>query len=612
MSIAVLNEVYDETRRLAIAGSGLASDDFRLKKLVAPLEKAGAKAPVFAKVAAAIQKVVEGPAKESAESLLELSTLVTAILYTQGETGLKGKAKAIETSNLGIPTSDASARVLKPLIEALTTTGSGRLEIIRDAHQRGAFRDLRLVKPAVAAIDDVYPEIGDFVADNVLPIFGKAIYPELRQSFDPKGKGGHVRRLRLMYQLDPKLTEELVEQALESGSKEVTIAALACLKNSKEHLSYLLEQTKSKLKDVRRAALQSIAPMKDKEVVAALVNALSGTDLEIATHSASQNPNPQLLTFLLEDAQRQLDELFTIKAKAKLKKPLQRFHVFLDCFSSRNDKKTEAFLLNCFDRRDDLAKLKGDTDGKEINRRVASLLVSVNSKVGQRKLVEAHATLDESLFRYSVFAALRTCKPKQVYDTFSPYYTAKLNKGRNPAKSKRDDVAQALMDCSKDYESYGYYGHYHGDSDYLLQSEVMKEVKLDPGWLDAAVETVDLDTVMALARPKHKPTLELLAKTMDDGLKKKGGDIGYELARVLETMIQIQHPGAVDYFVTTLKTSGTNKRRYSYYSAYWICRLIPDLPQQAFSRITELLPNLNDKAVDAVAPYLNELKQRQK
>ena len=53
MSIAVLTQVYDEARRLAIAGSVVARGDFRLKKLLPPLEQAGAKAPVFAKVAEA-------------------------------------------------------------------------------------------------------------------------------------------------------------------------------------------------------------------------------------------------------------------------------------------------------------------------------------------------------------------------------------------------------------------------------------------------------------------------------------------------------------------------------------------------------------------------------
>src|ERR671931_65999 len=101
MSIAVLNQVYDEARRLAVAGSVVARGDFRLKKLIPPLEQAGAQAPGFAKVAEAAKGGVEGPEESSAESLLELTSLVTAILYTQGETGAAGPLAPIETVAMG-------------------------------------------------------------------------------------------------------------------------------------------------------------------------------------------------------------------------------------------------------------------------------------------------------------------------------------------------------------------------------------------------------------------------------------------------------------------------------------------------------------------------------
>src|SRR5437763_10094897 len=99
MSIPVLIQTYDEARRLAIAGSVVAAGDFRLKKLVPPLEQAGAKAPVFAKVADAVKKVVDGNGTDSAAALLELTTLVNAILYTQGETGAAGTIEPIETTD---------------------------------------------------------------------------------------------------------------------------------------------------------------------------------------------------------------------------------------------------------------------------------------------------------------------------------------------------------------------------------------------------------------------------------------------------------------------------------------------------------------------------------
>src|SRR5207237_578494 len=145
----VLNQVYDEARRLAVAGSVVARGDFRLKKLLPPLDQAAAKAPVFAKVAEAARAVVDGPEEASAGNLLELTSLVTAVLYTQGETGAAGELVPLETVDLGGAAAQTSARLLKPLLEALSKTGSGRLELVTEAHRRGAFRDLRLVKPAL-------------------------------------------------------------------------------------------------------------------------------------------------------------------------------------------------------------------------------------------------------------------------------------------------------------------------------------------------------------------------------------------------------------------------------------------------------------------------------
>src|SRR3954463_16088036 len=101
MSIAILNQVYDEARRLAVAGSVVARGDFRLKKLLPPLEQAGAKAPVFAKVAECARAVIDGPEDQSAANLLELTSLVTAVLYTQGETGVAGALEPIESNDLG-------------------------------------------------------------------------------------------------------------------------------------------------------------------------------------------------------------------------------------------------------------------------------------------------------------------------------------------------------------------------------------------------------------------------------------------------------------------------------------------------------------------------------
>ncbi len=91
------------------------------------------------------------------------------------------------------------------------------MEVIVEGHERGAFRDFRLLAPALVALDDGYPEIADFVSQNILPLYGAAILPELQATFRAKGRGGHVRRLLLMHQLDPAAAKPLVRRGARRG-----------------------------------------------------------------------------------------------------------------------------------------------------------------------------------------------------------------------------------------------------------------------------------------------------------------------------------------------------------------------------------------------------------
>src|SRR2546426_278523 len=135
MSLALIEESAKEVRRLAIAGSTLAVGDFRLKKLIAPLEQAGAKLPVFAQTAKAISDLVNGDEAASATHLLSLSTLLNAILYTQGQTDTDAPFQELEMFSVNASTR-MTARVLKPVIEALTTSGGGRFEVVKSAFGR--------------------------------------------------------------------------------------------------------------------------------------------------------------------------------------------------------------------------------------------------------------------------------------------------------------------------------------------------------------------------------------------------------------------------------------------------------------------------------------------
>lgn len=597
MSIAVLTQVYDEMRRLAIAGSSVAAGDFRLKKLIPPLEKSGEKAPVFAKVAQAATAVVDSNERTAPAALLELATLVNAILYTQGETGKPGDLQPIETVDLGARQTQASARMLKPLLEALSTTGSGRLEIIRDAIDRGVFADLRLVKAALKGLDDPYPEIGELIADKVLPMYGKAILSEVRRQFNPKGKSGHVHRLRVMHRLDPVGSREIIQQTLDDGSKELKVVAIECLGDSEEDLTFLLQQAKAKAKDVRVAALIALTRLATPEAIEAVTNAASGADLASIVNGLREAQVPALQKMVIAETEKQLSSLAGISDKKALGTAIERLLVWLRCLDGRTDAAAEGLLTKLFQQRTTLATMSAEPSGSDVNEAVAYLMATASPKI-QQLLVDGRESLTGLSLSYSFKAASRALPAKKVFELYSPYLKAKSEKKSKKiaeAFSQSEAIRNAICNNTYGY-SWRWGVRYHG----------VQEVSpsLDPRWLDLAVKQADEELMVHLARPNHAGLNQWLSQKFA-AKKKASGDV--HLYEILRTMIDVQHPEATACVIQTLQDLA--KSSSSSYS-YWLPQMIPSLPKSAVAPLEALLPSLPDKMVNPVLEAVLELKNR--
>ena len=600
MSIPILIQVYDEMRRLAIAGSVVAPGDFRLKKLIAPLEKSAEKAPVFAKVAQAVQAVVDSNDKTASTALLELTTLVNAILYTQGATGIAGELKPLETTDLG-QTTQTGARTLKPLLEALSSTGSGRMELVRDAFDRGTFKDPRLIKPALGAIDDPYPDIREFICERVLPLYGKAILPELRAKLDIKGRGGHLNRLQLMHRLDPQGSRDVIQQALNDGSKEMRVAAVECLGTNDDDLVYLLEQTRSKAKDVGAAALGALlkARAKSADVIAALKKAISGADLQLIVGRVKECSLPEIRNYALEQAEQQLAEVLKLKDKNLQGPAVNRLQQLVSSLDERSDPNAEAFLLSCFEHADALATIKSEPSGADLNELVAHLLSQGTAKM-QRRLVAAHKTLAGGMLSSALFAARATMAPAEFYEGFSPLLEG-LSEKRTKKNSAEHDRGQALLAALNSASGVLPYLH-RPWMDWRAEAQQRRAMSLpdlDPRWLDAAVDAGSVELVCSLARPGHSAANRLLSEQL---VRAKNPQ------ELLRTMVRIQHPDAIDALIAALKEQARGK--YHYYLGYWYGPMIADLPRSALARIDELLPTLPDKMVDQLMEHVLALKDK--
>lgn len=598
MSIAVLTQVYSEARRLAIAGSIVARGDFRLKKLLPPLEQAGKQTPVFAKIAEAATAVVEGPEESSAAALLELTSLVNAVLYTQGETGLPGKLEPIESTDLGGSVVQTSARVLKPLLEALSSTGSGRLELVKDAHDRGLFRDLRLVKPALGALDDPYPEVAELIAEKVLPMYGKAILSELRAKYDPKGTKGHPRRLKLMHLLDPAGSRDLVKAALEGGGKEVKVAAISCLGAETEDLAFLVEQASAKAQDVRAAAYKALVGVDADEAVAVLAKALTGKDFSLAADAIEEAKHPKFVDVLAAEIRTSIDGLPKQKDKKAVGTAIHRLVHLMGSLPKGDFASADALLLDLFARRAELAKLKGEMfSGSDLVEAVIRAMEH-GSKATQAKLVAAHAELTPDELQHAVRAGRECLTPTQFFDTFSPYLAAKVDekkKGKDPAWARREAVVGG-------FETHYSFYHWYSDEDNPFRPKLPP---FDPRWLDLAVKAKQLDLVNALARPDHAGALEFAKAEFDAALTKaKSPD---ELTHTLSVLLRLKHPSTTDAYFAAL---GKRNKKTAFYHHYWFASIVPRLSKDALTRLEELVAGMPDSESKHWLDAIQELRTK--
>jgi hypothetical protein len=594
MSLALIQESAKEVRRLAIAGSSLAVGDFRLKKLVAPLEQAGAKVPVFAQVAKAVGDLVDGPEADSAANLLNLSTLLNAILYTQGQFSADGGYRELEMIASNGSSTRTPARMLKPLIHALTTNGSGRFEIVQAACDRGTFNDLRLIDPAIQALGDNYPELADLVAGTILPGYGPGIVPRLKAGFDLKGKKPDARRLQLMHQLDAAATLDLCKTALDDGSPEVKAAAIICLGKHADCLPLVLEQARAKNKLLRSAALEALAEHDQSEITKLFTDLIKGKTLDLLAGPFRVLRNRQVLTAFLAEGKRVFASL--IKGDAE---QIGRCSEILDCLAQRKDAEVEEFLLACFSQGEKLAKLKAPKNsqvaGADLLLRLAELLYLFGSPPTLNAILAKRAVLPAAAFRYVLAGALRVWPPEQVFQEFSPL----LRQTKGPAKERFELVERVISATS--WADSVHFNPLSCDDDWgTPEQPALMRTNWDPRWLDAAIKTNRPTIVCSLARPNHQAALNYLLKL---GETKKLSDPGL----LIRALARCQYPKVTDFYLHLIakQAKGAKFLDFELQLLFVSARYLPaaDLPT-----LDAFAATLDEKFMDAFLEALAPLR----
>lgn len=567
MSVDLLLDLQAELRRLFIAGSSLAEGDIRLSKMLPSLQKAGEAAPVFKRLADTTEGLIQAPRAESASKLLELATLLSAVLHTQGKTDIAGETQPVNSVGLLLPT-EVTFRRLHPLLEALTTKGSGRLEQIRQAYEDRSFLDLRALPALCSALDDVYSEIPEFIQQKILPEFGQAAVPLLQSQLNLQGGKGDARRLQLLHRLLGESALELVQEAGESDAPELKIAAIELLSGYEGQEGFLLEQSREKRKEVREAAYYALARLASEPCQDRLFEAVASKDAELVIHPIRKCSALTLHKRIIAHAEEQLDRYSSCEGKAK-DAALQQLYTDLRCLNGHAHELAEAAfpMLGKLMATDEF--MTADAGG--VQDTAAELLLALESETSDRFAIGLHSAYKGKFIGYSFRAAFRQLSPAELYDRY-----ADAIKGRSaPAKLLQQAIQQIVHEQLAGSDE---------------RAEAVPEEAWDRRWVKALAAQDLTDLVCAFAHQDDREVTSYLVSKLKDGTRVND----YRTQHVLLTLFRIGFKEAPELFMGLLE----NKTSRSFYYIDWrMKQLFASMPKTYAPRLRAFAEALTYESV---------------
>lgn len=571
MSVELLHELQHEVRRLFIAGSALAQGDVRLAKLQPQLKKLGEAAPVFNRIAEASDTVMAASREDSAVKLLELATLLSAVLHTQGKTETVGESHSIPAAGIALKT-DVTYRRLKPLLEILTTKGQGRLEQLRQAIQDNIYMDLRALPMMCAGLDETFPEIAELIAETIRTGYGEQALPVLYQQINLQGGKGDARRLQLIHRLSGKSGEQIVLDAANNGSVELKVAAIGALGEYQHHEALLLEMSRERRKEVRQAAFDSLASIGSAAALDRLFEAMTSKDRDMAIEPIRRTHSTVLLERVIEQAKNSFADYSRTEGKERsaaieqLNAELLCLHGSGTVISSRDaywhrrvtDSSTSSAISDAvYDLLRSLltspAFILPETELVQDN--AAELLLSLNIEEGNRLLMDLPHERAVNLVSFRFRAACRLLTPSELYDRFSPL----LGTPSSPlSKELLRTIAQ-----------------YIGEDELSIGIDVGA---WDARWIHAFIAADALYLVTQFAyQPDAAVETYLISKLDNNSSLNNNSD-----QRILLALFRVGYQGTPELMLKLLE------RRFYYYRDENIQQLITYMPSSYIPRIREL------------------------
>lgn len=416
MGIAILNELQNRLYTLAIAGTNLLAEDFRLKKTAEQFHAVAASSPVLSKIDKLVQQLLEEDNKEKEISLMEAITLVDAVVCTQAEYVVKKEGKQEIPVLKGGKITNAKYSELHPLITALTTKGSGRYEVLSDAYEekKEILKDFHILPLLIKGFNDSYNEIPYLIEEILIKQVGEDAIFLCKEDFNPMGGKDMVNRLHVLKELAGEKENDFYISLLENSSpvvKEAAILNLGCSPANADLLIHLAETERGK--KYKTAALKAMEQLNEKK------------NIDYLLTKAQKNPETYLpylknceteeISDVFADAlEKILQELLQVKKEEKIPDKLHK---------KIRDVLIASAMYKCSEKMIDVFQKYGDTNWyiHQIN---WIMICNMLDKTDEKYI---HMTKElyqrcRKVYLPSMLVAEFLTEPEKTYDLCMPYF----------------------------------------------------------------------------------------------------------------------------------------------------------------------------------------------
>lgn len=456
MNLQPLFDVKSRLEQAAIAGTGLLAEDFRLQRAAENLKPLASASPVFAKIDSGLQALLSAPAEERSGQLLDLLALVDAVTYTQGTSGITGELSPLPA---GIGTCEPlSYGQLQPLLEALTSTGGGRMNLIKDTWENHPeyFTDFRVLPCLILGLGEGYAELADLIAD-ILKTQKPEITSLMKKDFEPAGKRDMVRRVEVISALEGAAATPWLREVLPEAKKDVRTAIITALGVDPQNADFLLELSNGEKGSNRDAVLQGLALREGEEIQKFWSKEVekNGHSIYFLAPSSSDWASDLTAAGLRDRIEKVL-----AASKPVLMKEQDELQLWLDSTNHKSSPAMLDFWRFTDEQMDSIRQLKNHNGRPmEFDAKLTDQLLYSLCDTGTKPLCDLCKELWEKdtkqpqWLSHAFLAALLTCPAAEVYDRFSPYVlTAKPLTGAQKKQEFHDAVLRGLSQISWDEE----------------------------------------------------------------------------------------------------------------------------------------------------------------